>query len=100
MKPFTSLWFSAVAPSMLVLVLLIAPDVVQAAIGHATACVESTAVRRQALAFPPSDLWFHASDSIAWALSTPAFHTVTFVKPDASPWQELVSGVRFLPRRA
>jgi plastocyanin len=87
MWPFASIRFSALAPCMLALALLIAPQGVQAATWEATTGAQSSDMGRQALAFLVNELWIHAGDSVTWTFPTPEIHTVTFLKQNTSPQQ-------------
>jgi plastocyanin len=87
MKPSTMIRLSAVVRCMLVLVVLIAPQTVQAAAWEATVGAQSSDMGRQALAFLANELWIHAGDSITWTFPTPEIHTVTFLKQNTTPQQ-------------
>ena len=87
MKPSTMIRLSAVVRCMLVLMVLIAPQTVQAAAWEATVGAQSSDMGRQALAFLANELWIHAGDSITWTFPTPEIHTVTFLKQNTTPQQ-------------
>jgi plastocyanin len=81
MNLFTSTWLPTIVRCLLLLAVVIAPQVVHAAVWQAIAGGQSTDEGIQALAFLSNELWIHAGDSITWTFPTPEIHTVTFLKP-------------------
>ena len=87
MKRFNSIRLSVISGFMFLVTVLIAPQLVRAAIWQATAGAQSKDLARQGLAFLPNELWVQVGDSITWTFATDEVHTVTFLKQDVTPQQ-------------
>jgi plastocyanin len=87
MKPSNSIRLSVIFGCMFLVTVLIAPELVRAAIWQATVGAQSKDLARQGLAFLPNELWVQVGDSITWTFATDEVHTVTFLKQDVSPQQ-------------
>jgi len=87
MNPFSSIQFPAVLCCVLVLVVVIAPQPVQAEEWQAFASSQSEDKGKQAGAFLPNELWIHVGDSITWTFNADQTHTATFLKQDTTPQQ-------------
>jgi plastocyanin len=78
-----SIRFSAIFRWMLIVVVLIFPQMIQAQ-WHVTAGAENHDMGHQALAFLPNELWIHVGDSVTWNFNSDEIHTVTFLKTSPS----------------
>src|SRR5262249_57106812 len=83
----SSIQFPAVLCCVLVLVVVIAPQPVQAEEWQAFASSQSEDKGKQAGAFLPNELWIHVGDSITWTFNADQTHTATFLKQDTTPQQ-------------
>jgi len=79
--------FLGIFNSILLLVAVTVPQLVEAKTWQAAVGAQSHDLGRQALAFLPNDVWVHAGDSLTWTFSTNEIHTVTFLKQDVTPQQ-------------